>query len=149
MFHIIMCFLLVWAEVPYSDFVFCMLVECESVMILQCSALTRVKLPSKQLIYSACSTHIYLLYTVISKFICWDQYSLMNSVSLCEWTVWFRMLHILKLVLCSWCFQHLLSHYMRTWTHKLHLQQCSEFTSWAFYYFSGEKLLSSYTQTET
>ncbi len=25
-----------------------------------------------------------------------------------------------QLVRCSWCFQHLPSHYMRTWTHKLH-----------------------------
>ncbi len=70
-------------------------------------------------------------------------------LSLCKWTVWFRLLDKLKLVRCSWCFQLLPCYYTRTWTHKLHLQKCSEFKSWALYYFSGEKLLSSCTQTET
>lgn len=34
-------------------------------------------------------------------------------VSLCKWEARFYLLHILKHAWCSWCFQHLLFHYMK------------------------------------
>ncbi len=50
----------------------------------------------------------------------------MSCRSLCEWVAYFYLLHKPEHMWCSRCFQRLLSQYVRTWTHKLHLQSYSE-----------------------